>query len=244
MGIYGVASIVLRPAFSLTESRLLSLLLDALHLAETRLQQLAQWLLLAAVVAAFSVHQLLAIAPGYVVASFVGLLLAILARRTAARSHSAALVTAALQAMVAGLLIAQALPVRQPLPLAVGALHGLFAAQALLALRWIARVRRAELDAARPVAMADVNMPGPPVAAKPARPEPVTASVDAAPPVQHVTRLPTEKQLDAQGCIGCPRCQHRQADQAACVQCGLDLARYWAAASRVRALEARLARPV
>ena len=228
----------------------MSLRLDTLNTAARQLRSTSRWMLPGAGLAAWSVHQLLALRWADAMAILVGLLLLVAALRVGQRSRSAALIATGLQLMLAALLL-QPWPEVAALPMTAGIVHVWMALHALLALRPIQALNAAEVDAARPVAMQDINMPAPESAVKaptlesppPARlPSPAAVTDAPAPKPSSGTRLPTDKQFDADGLIRCPRCDSRQADGAACSACGTDLDRYWQAARRVRELESRLSR--
>ncbi|OQW55220.1 MAG: hypothetical protein A4S14_13310 [Proteobacteria bacterium SG_bin9] len=141
----------------------MSALLDALRIAEQRLRRLALILAIGSPATAASSYALLALEPKVAVSAMLALLLAVLAQRGARRSRVAWVVTGALHLLLAVLIAQQGINVPNPL-LPVGiAVHALFGLVAVLGLRALSRLDAAEVDAARPIPLSAVNMPGPSV---------------------------------------------------------------------------------
>jgi len=140
-----------------------SALLDALRIAEQRLRRLALILAIGSPATAASSYALLALEPKAAVSAMLALLLAVLAQRGARRSRLAWIVTGALHLLLAVLIAQRGVSVPNPLlPFGI-AVHALFGLVAVLGLRALSRLDAAEVDAARPIPISAVNLPGPSV---------------------------------------------------------------------------------
>lgn len=141
----------------------MSALLDALRIAEQRLRRLALVLAIGSPATAASSYALLALEPKVAVSAMLALLLAVLAQRGARRSRLAWIVTGALHLLLAVLIAQRGVSVPNPLlPFGI-AVHALFGLVAVLGLRALSRLDAAEVDAARPIPISAVNLPGPSV---------------------------------------------------------------------------------